>query len=70
MKSAVRFFFFKNGIDVNKEIDAYLQKVPAWEVVSVSHQIFPTGISVTIAFRNTSQAKNNAAPEMTVFAIG
>lgn len=70
MKSAVVFQFYKPGIDVNKEINAYLQKYPGWEVVSVSHQIIPaTGVSVALGLKNHSQQANAAQPEMTAFSI-
>lgn len=60
MQSAVKFFFFKPDMDVNKEMEDYLQKVSGWEVVSVSHQMFQgIGTSVAIVFKATGKTGMN-----------
>ena len=57
MQSAVKFFFFRPGVDPNKEMDNYLQKLSGWEVTSVSMQVVQgTGTYVAVCFKGTTQA--------------
>ncbi len=51
----VRFFSEQNYQALTAKLDSFLKGYPDWETISVSHELFPGGVSVAIVMKFTGQ---------------
>lgn len=58
----VRSFFAQNVSDLDKRLDTYLQQNLNYDVVSVSHQFVPGGVSLVIVLKAVSTTERLDAP--------
>ena len=53
-RSVVRYFSAKDSITLEKKLDQFAADNPQWEIISVSHQLIPAGISVVLVIKHTN----------------
>ncbi len=53
-RSVVRYFSATNAADLETKIDQFASDNPNWEIVSASHILIPSGISLVIVIKHVS----------------
>lgn len=54
-RSVIRYFSAQNAAALEKTLDQFANDNPNWEIVSASHQLIPTGISLIVVVKHISQ---------------